>query len=242
MPDLAAELSEAVRLYWRTRQAQNTRQGAGGNRDQGDRAAVTGGAQMDGFVRIVRERLVEVGILEHTIFTARRTIDLPGYFRPTKDWDLVVVHQRHLLAAMEFKSQAGPSFGNNFNNRTEEALGNATDIWTAYREGAFHGSARPWLGFFMLLEKTEGSIRSVRTANSHFPVFPEFRNASYARRYELLCQRLVRERLYSASCLLLSDRERGPDGWFEEPSKELSFKNLLASLVGKAVEHAEREG
>jgi hypothetical protein len=45
---------------------------------------------------------------------------------------------------MEFKSQIGPSFGNNFNNRTEEALGSATDIWAAYREGAFKPSSRPF--------------------------------------------------------------------------------------------------
>ena len=50
-----------------------------------------------------------------------------------------------LLAAFEFKSQVGPSFGNNFNNRTEEALGSATDLWTAFREGAFQTSQRPWL-------------------------------------------------------------------------------------------------
>jgi hypothetical protein len=27
-----------------------------------------------------------------------------------------------------------PSFGNNFNNRSEEAIGSASDIWIAYRE------------------------------------------------------------------------------------------------------------
>jgi hypothetical protein len=68
--------------------------------------------------------------------------ELPGFFRPTKDWDMLVVHEGHLIAAVEFKSQRGPSFGNNFNNRTEEAIGNATDLWTAFREGAY-GKGRP---------------------------------------------------------------------------------------------------
>jgi hypothetical protein len=54
----------------------------------------------------------------------------------------VLVHQRELIAAMEFKSQIGHSFGNNFNNRTEEALGSATDIWAANREGAFRRGKR----------------------------------------------------------------------------------------------------
>jgi hypothetical protein len=48
-------------------------------------------------------------------------VTLPGYFRPTKLWDVLVIHDKRLLAAIELKSQVGPSFGNNFNNRTEEA-------------------------------------------------------------------------------------------------------------------------
>jgi len=55
---------------------------------------------------------------------------------------------RQAVAAIEFKSQVG-SFGNNYNNRTEEAIGSASDIWGAYREGAFKPSARPWLGYLM---------------------------------------------------------------------------------------------
>jgi hypothetical protein len=73
---------------------------------------------------------------------------------------------------MELKSQVGPSFGNDFNNRTEEALGNATDLWATYREGAFKPSDRPWLGYLMLLEETEGSTRPVRVSGRHFEVFP----------------------------------------------------------------------
>lgn len=47
------------------------------------------------------------------------------YFRPNKKWDLLVVDNNELVIAIEFKSQVGPSFGNNFNNRTEEAMGSA---------------------------------------------------------------------------------------------------------------------
>lgn len=46
-----------------------------------------------------------------------------------------------MIAAVELKSQVGPSFGNNCNNRTEEAIGTAHDFWTAYREGAFWNTA-----------------------------------------------------------------------------------------------------
>jgi hypothetical protein len=53
---------------------------------------------------------------------------LPGFFRPTKEWDLLAIHDGKLLAVIEAKSQVGPSFGNNFNNRTEEAMGSALDL------------------------------------------------------------------------------------------------------------------
>jgi hypothetical protein len=124
-----------------------------------------------------------------------KAIELPGFFRPEKKWDLIVVHQDVLVAAVEFKSHIGPSFGNNFNNRSEEAIGSAQDIWTAFREGAFRTSDRPWLGFVMLLEDCEGSTRPVQVKQPHFDVFPEFQEASYSDRYKLLMTKLVLQEL-----------------------------------------------
>ncbi|MBC8439333.1 MAG: hypothetical protein H8D87_06585 [Deltaproteobacteria bacterium] len=121
-----------------------------GGRDAGNRSAVTGGAQLDGFIHLLGLILKDTGLPDHTIFK-KKTV-LPGYFRPTKNWDLVAVVNGERLASIEFKSHVGPSFGNNFNNRVEEALGSATDIWTAYREGAFKPSQKPWLGWLKLLE------------------------------------------------------------------------------------------
>ena len=114
MKDLKRRVEAAVRHFWTTRQAQETKQGAKtGRRDQGSRSAVTGGAQLDGFIRLVSELLVESGIPDATIFRKKST-ELPGFFRPTKEWDLLVVVDGHLLASIEFKSQIGPSFGNNY--------------------------------------------------------------------------------------------------------------------------------
>ena len=195
---------------------------------------------MDGFVNAIAELLVEKGIPETSIFR-KRNVQLPGFFRPTKEWDLLVIVEDQLLASVEFKSQVGPSFGNNYNNRTEEALGSATDLWTAYREGVFKPSSRPWLGYFMLLESAPESRRNVRVSEPHFRVLDEFRNASYAKRYEILCERLVRERLYDGACLILSGRSQGIEGGYEEPSAELSFVNFASSLIGRAVALSARE-
>lgn len=239
MSDLQSMVAVAVRHFWKTRRKQEKRQGkASGKRDQGSRSAVTGGAQMDGFVKLVSKLLVESGIPDATIFR-KKNVELPGFFRPTKEWDLLVVVDGHLFASIEFKSQVGPSFGNNFNNRTEEALGSATDLWTAYREGVFRDSPRPWLGYFMLLEEAPRSTSAVAVSEPHFKVFEEFREASYAKRYELFCLKLVRERLYDSACFLLSDKVGGPKGLFKEPVSELSFRNFAASLTGRAVAYAK---
>lgn len=228
---LEQRLRSAIRQFWRTRARQARKQGsATGAKDAGARAAVTGGAQMDGFISLVRDLLREGGLPQAQIFTDK-ALELPGWYRPEKKWDLLVVADGKLIAGIEFKSQVG-SFGNNYNNRTEEAIGSATDLWAAYREGAFSPSSRPWLGFLMLLEEASGSTSPVANREPHFPVFPEFKDASYTRRYELLLTKLVRERLYDSACFLLSDATSGPNGGYREPVPELCFENFTASLLG----------
>jgi len=238
MNDLGKRVRKAVRHFWATRQRQAGAQGAkSGRKDTGARSAVTGGAQLDGFVDLCRGLLIEAGLPEPSIHQKQRT-DLPGYFRPEKRWDLLAVVDDHLLASIEFKSQVG-SFGNNYNNRAEESVGNATDLWAAYREGAFQPSQRPWLGYMMLLEEAPASIRPIKVTESHFSVLEEFRDASYARRYELLLTKLVRERLYDGACLLLSNRSRGARGEYKEPAPELSFRSFASSLLAHAMAFAK---
>lgn len=232
MQEYDTELRDAVRYFWLTRQQQSNRQGDADDRDRGSRSAVTGGKQMDGFVRLVRNLLIAAKVPEGCIAIDRQ-VELPGWFRAEKKWDLVIVHEGELLAALEFKSQIGPSFGNNFNNRTEEALGSATDIWAAYREGAFKPSARPFLGYLMLLEDCEQSQSPVKVVAPHFPVFPEFRGASYRQRYAILVEKLLRERLYDGACFLLSNAASAVSGDYIEPHAELTFSKLIKPLVAQ---------
>ena len=198
--------------------------------DAGLRSAVTGGAQMDGFIRLFTEIIVEAGMEEKYVFR-KRLLELPGFFRPTKEWDLLVVKNGHLVAAIEAKSQVGPSFGNNFNNRTEEAMGSALDLWTAYREGAFNDGIQPFLGYFFMLEDCDASIRPVKVKEPHFKVFSEFVGASYMKRYEIFCRKLVLERYYTSASFITSQSEIGLDGMYREPANDLSFTIFLKSLV-----------
>jgi hypothetical protein len=198
---------------------------------------VTGGAHLDGFAELIRDLIVGAGVAD-TAVHRRKAVELPGYYRAEKKWDLVVVVNGRLLATVEFKAQVGPSFGNNYNNRTEEALGNATDYWAAYREGAFRDSPRPWLEYMMLLEEAQGSNRPVSVAEPHFPVFEEFQGASYAKRYEILLLKLVRERLYDAASLMLSPTGARATGTYSEPCRELTFKNFAESLLARAIAYS----
>jgi len=235
---IEGRLRAAVKHFWSTRETQAQKQGSSsGSKDAGARSAVTGGAQMNGFINLVRDLLCENGLPNAHVY-CEKYVEIPGWYRPEKKWDLLVVSDGTLLAGIEFKSQVG-SFGNNYNNRTEEAIGSATDIWTAYREGAFKPSARPWLGYLMLLEEAPGSLSPVRAREPHFKVFPEFKEASYAKRYEILLTKLVRERLYDAACFLMSNTAKGRKGIYREPAAELSFQNFIASLMAKVIAEAK---
>jgi hypothetical protein len=188
---------------------------------------------MDGFVRLVRDLLTAAKVPETCIAIDKR-VELPGWFRAEKKWDLVIVYEGQLLAALEFKSQIGPSFGNNFNNRTEEALGSATDVWAAYREGAFKPSSRPFLGYLMLLEDCEPSRSPVKVLEPHFPVFREFKAASYRDRYAILIEKLLRDRLYDGACFLLSNAASSVSGYYVEPHPELTFAKFVTPLLAQA--------
>lgn len=225
------QLAKAVKRFWTQRNQQAKDQAKNQSRpDRSGRRAVTGGKHLDGFRELVVSIVSTAGLQRSEILWQQRT-EIPGWFRAEKNWDLLILADRKLIAGIEFKSQVG-SFGNNFNNRSEEAIGSATDLWAAYEKGAFQPSERPWLGYFMLLEDAPGSNRPVGVKEPHFAIFPEFREATYAMRYELLLTKLIRSRLYDAACFLMSSRESGRKGIYREPNEELSFRNLVTSLLG----------
>lgn len=226
--DIDKRLRAAVQSYWDVRAANREKQTREGRADIGTRGEVTGGAQMGATELLVADILCDAGLKRADIRT-QSDLELPGYYRSEKKWDLVVVSCGQLVAAMEFKSQVGPSFGNNVNNRAEEAIGSATDIWVAYREGRF-GTPPPFLGYFFLLEDCAKVQSPVRNKEPHFKVDPVFHQASYSRRYELLCRRLVLERVYTAACFVIA--ENAPKTKITQPAEDLSFRRFVAALRG----------
>lgn len=239
-PDFETSVQNAVKLFWTLRLNESFGQ-------EGGRGAVITGKNLDGFATLIRKVVGYCGLPEEiAIVNSRSRLTIPGYFRPTKMWDALVIYKGILLAAFELKSQVG-SFGNNFNNRTEEAIGSAHDFWKAQREHAFElnntaglgtsveapNSARPpFTAYLMVLESSAKSTSPVSVEEKHYKVLPEFYNSSYAKRYQLLCEKLVVEKLYSSTCLILSDRNQGHlSGAYRSPSISHSPKSLFSEFA-----------
>ncbi len=235
-------MPKAVAHFWKARTLAAKSQKKRGSADQGNRAGVTAGKNLDGFIATVRQLIIDNGIPKSAVFCdGRSEVTIPGFYRPTKNWDLLVVSRGRLVAAIEFKSQVGPSFGNNFNNRVEEALGNATDLNTAFRDGVFGESAKPFLGYFFVLESCPKSIAPVKFSSPHFSAMPEFENTSYATRYEILCRKLVQEQLYDAAALVLTEKDAGKTGAYQTASELTSPLRFAATLAGKIAATAIEE-
>lgn len=240
--DYENKTREAVKAFWGNREAARQKQIESGRADQGERAGVTAGKNMDGFLALVLDIIKANGLAHAEIHRKKAMLTLPGYFRPTKLWDLLVIHKGELIAAIELKSQVGPSFGNNFNNRTEEAIGTAHDLWTAFREEAFGKQPRPFVGWLMMVEDAPSSRSPVRDSSPHFPVFEEFKGASYLQRYDLLCQRLVQEQLYTTAAVIAAERSAVDTGDFTELSSMTNLNAFVTSLAGHVASSAARLG
>ncbi|MGB7189701.1 MAG: PaeR7I family type II restriction endonuclease, partial [Acidobacteriaceae bacterium] len=230
--NIESRLHKAVQSYWNARARNKEKQVEGGKIDAGTRGEVTGGTQMGALEVLMADVLCDTGLKKLDIKT-RTALELPGYYRSEKKWDLIVVSDGQLVAAMEFKSQVGPSFGNNFNNRSEEAIGSATDIWVAYREGRFGKNPTPFLGYFFLLEDCDRVKKPVRNKEPYFKVDPAFDVASYSKRYELLARRLILERVYTAACLVMATNSAKTR--ITQPAQDLSFQRYVAALRGHVV-------
>jgi len=216
-------IKKAILHFWSTRGLQST---SGIKKDQGNRVEVTGGKQLDGFIDLFVEISKDLGVPSECIFTKGNII--PGYFRPSKDWDFIIISpSNQLIAVIEFKSQVG-SFGNNFNNRTEEALGSAVDLWTTFREQGFPQKQPPWVGYMILVERTDKSTTAVRIKEPYFKVRPEFQNTSYLDRYVIFCQKLMQERHYSATSLIWTNDLME----FGKVDDDISIDSFILSYMG----------
>lgn len=232
-----AKARQATEHFWRSRDKALAKKKETGTTDAGTRGAVTGGKNMAGFEDLICEVMRANGPSDLRIIAGSKT-NLPGYFRATKNWDVIAIRDGRLVAAIEAKSQVG-SFGNNQNNRIEEVIGSGQDFWTAYRESGFGKDApRPMLAWLMLVEDCPDTLKPVKPRDDHFKSYPEFESASYVERYQILCRKLTEERLYDAACLLHSASTAVHGGEYRDLDDVSGLRNFVATLAAHVAKEA----
>ncbi len=229
--ELDSLTADAIKGFWTGRDKQLQKQLPEGKADQGHRGAATGGKHFDGMLLLLASFLKAAGVPESSIFS-QRSLEIPGFYRPTKKWDLLVVHKGKLLVVLETKAIVG-SFGNNCNNRAEEAIGNAADLWRAHQDEVYRSANPPWLGFVFIVEDAPGSKSPVNVKEPHFKVLKEFTRASYSERCRLLCRKLMAERQYTATAFISTKKDYS----FSQPDPELNLEHFVRSMVGHVKAH-----
>lgn len=169
---------------------------------------------MDGFSNMISKALEEYDV------EIQKNYKVPGFFRTSKKWDLVVLKDDVVLAAIEYKSQIGESTKKNFNNRIEEAVGNAHDFKMAERKQLIPTCKKAWLGYLFVLENIPGVMKCHKTKPS---IFERYLN-SFTK---------LEGTLYDKACLLLTDRETGFVSYGQTPLK--SFLELLEAHIHRNV-------
>lgn len=220
-------VQEAVESFWGMRDAQTAALDDEGRAGGAARA----NGHLGGITRMVAEMFEEAGVKPSDIKTGGPY--LPGYYRVRKQWDLVVKHHGHLVAAIEFKSQVG-SVGKNMNNRMEEALGSATDTITAQSEYSPFGTVPIWLGYVFVLQETDETERvPVRAPNAMFPIDTEFKGMSYNHRYQLMLTRFLGNQIYQAGWFLTTKRASDMSVTYVEPLATACAASFTAAVRGR---------
>mgnify|MGYP000265315286 CR=1 FL=1 len=231
--DYPKNVEKAVRQFWKSRKGATSKQLESGKADEGNRSAVTGGKNLDGFADLLIELVKKNGLKDAEIHSSSTT--LPGYFRATKDWDLLITYQGKLIAAIELKSLCAPSVGKNLNNRVEEALGLGIDFQVAAREKAFGAGAPPFTAYLMVLEDEEQSHKVREARSPHFAADEVFQSSSYATRLEIMCERMMREQLFDSACVITStQKSRGRFNDLSDATSMKVFLGAFAACIAKA--------
>lgn len=213
------------------RDSASKRQLLAGGSDQGLRSQVTSGGHLDALATLISDILVDAGLNEDEVFTSKREVILPGYFRPEKSWDIVAMHKGKLVAAIELKS-IWSSYGNNMNNRTEEAVGSGFDLRTASKYNLY-GDSVPWMGYVFVIRDDPKIHNPTHFYEPHFPVDKAYEGTGYLGRSIATCKRLMIERVYDRVFYGMYDPVSKT---VSEPSEDMSWAKFETALRGKVAE------
>ena len=85
----------------------------------------------------------------------------------------------------------------------------------------------------MSLEDCPESNAPVVDREPHFRVDLSFKSSSYASRYDILCRRLVKERLCNSASLQVSSVDAVTDGRYWQLSDLTSLKTFVSGFAGR---------
>jgi len=224
LADYKAKARTAVKQFWSEWKKSSTKK------------PMVGG--MDGFIDLIADIVHANGLTRANLLQQGQPVSLPGHFSPTQSWDLVVINEGRLIAAMKLDSVPGELLANHVGMGCKEVLSMAMELRAAYRGNIFGETRQPFVGYLVLLEDAPSSRCPVAEVSPHFPIFPEFRNTSYANRYNTLCEKLMREGLYTSAAVILTSRSASKSGVYSEISELTGLNSFVAGLAARVAMEA----
>lgn len=190
--------------WWRAKNESVARLAAAGKSDTG--AQARNAVHMQSIAMFVRQMFVDAGLPEADV-----KVDsiVPGYYRRSKNWDVVAMHKGHLVGVVELKSQAS-SPGNNANNRIEEAIGSAVDAKAVQELTGAFGNLGVWAAWCMTFNRDAESgnpihLTPVQKTRLRFPINdPAFDDMTYASQYGTAIERFISQKVYDAGWMLMT--------------------------------------
>ena len=189
---------------------------------------------MESLATFVRQMFLEAGLSESDV---RVNGVIPGYYRRSKDWDIVATYKDNLVAVVELKSQVG-SEGNNGNNRIEEALGNSRDASAAQELNQAFGNLPIWTAFCVAFGSSPDDAKPTRAPQSMFSLDPVFAGMTYARQWEIAVTRFIQTGAYDAGWMVTTWVAADGDVRFAEPVPTATAATL-ATQIRARVEFAK---
>lgn len=212
-----AQKSEAVRV-----EIESGRAGVGGQSRNAK--------HMQNLNAFVHQMFIDAGLDESEVMMGK---SIPGYYRRSKNWDVVAVHKGNLVALVELKSQVG-SEGNNGNNRIEEALGNTFDASTTQDLTEAFGKLPVWSAFCMVFGSDPSTAKPVRMRGTPvFPIEEIFKGMTYGRQWEIAIERFIQTKAYDAGWFLSSWMDGDSNLQYTEPVAAATLQTLQMQIEAR---------
>lgn len=216
--------------WWRAKNEAVARLAAAGKSDTG--AQARNAVHMQSLALFVRQMFIDAGLTAADV-----TVDsiVPGYFRRSKNWDVVAMHKGHLVGVVELKSQAS-SPGNNANNRIEEAIGSAVDAQALQELTGAFGNLGVWAAWCMTFNRDAESGVPIRVTKKRvlFPLSdPAFDNMTYASQYAKAIERFISQKVYDAGWMLITWINADGTIGYNEPIPTATAETLATQIQAR---------